>query len=111
RIEFHNPIGKTYVAKTFGKEEIFGETVQKGVAARVVEWANQLLFKAYKTEPGPDKDGDGNPDWYLPVLDSTGQPTVLNKMYAEKLERYTEVLWFLAHSPFWLNVDIKGIYD
>lgn len=70
RIEFHNPTGKTYVARTYGKEAIFGKTVEKGVAARVLEYANSLLVVAYETTPGPDSDSDGTPDWYLPVYDA-----------------------------------------
>lgn len=77
RIEFHNPAGKTYVAKTFGKEEIFGKTVQRAPAARVLEYANELLAQAYEVNDGPDLDGDGEPDWYEPILDgNTGQPIV-----------------------------------
>lgn len=77
RIEFHNPSGKVYIAKTFGKEEIFGKTVQKGVGARVLEYANELLELAYETDPGPDLDGDGLPDWFIPRLDpDSGQPLV-----------------------------------
>jgi hypothetical protein len=75
KIEFHNPEGKTYVAKTFGKEKIFGKTVQKGIAARVLEYANSLLAQAYETTDGPDLDGDGNPDWYEPVFNE-GQAVV-----------------------------------
>ncbi|PIE17085.1 MAG: hypothetical protein CSA66_06855 [Proteobacteria bacterium] len=76
RIEFHNPTGKHYVAMTFGKEEIFGKTVQKGIAARVLEYANELLVQAYVTDPGPDLDGDGEPDWYIPRMGADGQPLV-----------------------------------
>ncbi len=77
RIEFHNPVGQTYVAKTFGKEVIFGKTVQKGIAARVLEYANQLLELAYVTDPGPDLDNDGAPDWFIPQIDpASGQPVV-----------------------------------
>ncbi|MBX5483544.1 MAG: hypothetical protein IRZ16_17110 [Myxococcaceae bacterium] len=76
RIEYHSPTGKTYIAKTFGKEQVFGKTVQKGIAARMLEYANQLLAKAYDTDPGPDLDGDGEPDWYEPKLGSDGQPHV-----------------------------------
>jgi hypothetical protein len=75
RIEFHNPNGKIYIAKTFGKETIFEKTVQRGVAARVLEYANELLVQAYETTDGPDLDGDGNPDWYIPVM-SEGRPLV-----------------------------------
>ena len=77
RVEFHNPDGKIYVAKTFGTEEIFGETVQKGIAARVLEYANSLLEQAYVTSGGPDNNGDGTPDWYIPVINAgTGLPMV-----------------------------------
>ncbi len=66
RIELHLPDGKVYVAKTFGTETVLGKKVQKGVAARMLQWANELLAKAYVTDAGPDKDNDGTPDWYLP---------------------------------------------
>jgi hypothetical protein len=68
RIEFHNPEGKSYVARSFGKEDIFGKRVHRGIAARVLEYANDLLFRAYETTDGPDVDGDGEPDWYVPVI-------------------------------------------
>lgn len=76
RIELHDPAGKVYVAKTYGKESIFGKSVQKGIAARVLEYANELMFAAYETTPGADLDGDSTPDWYVPVLNSQGQPIV-----------------------------------
>ena len=86
RIEFTNPeSGRTYVAKTNGKEEIFGKTVQKAVAARMLEFANQLVSVAYKTyQPGdtlpdgvelaPDLDNDGEPDWPTVVRHPDGTP-------------------------------------
>jgi hypothetical protein len=77
RIEFHDPMGKVYVAKTFGKEVIFGKTVQRGIAARVLEYANELMSKGYLTTGGPDLDNDGTPDWYIPTMDPlTGEPVV-----------------------------------
>ncbi len=71
RIEFHNPDGSIYVAKTFGTEVLYGKTVQKGVAARVLEYANELLQAAVVTAPitiGPDARVIG----YKPVLDAKG---------------------------------------
>jgi len=77
RIEFHDPSGKIYVAKTFGKETIFGKTVQKGIGARILEQANAYLKDAYVSTSGPDLDSDGSPDWYVPTLSTTtGQPLV-----------------------------------
>jgi Met-zincin len=75
RIELQLPSGKNYVAKTFGKETIFGKSVQKGIAARMLEWGNDLLNRAYVTTGAPDNDGDGQPDWYIPTL-VNGQPVV-----------------------------------
>ncbi len=76
RIELHLPSGKVFVAKTFGKETLFGKTVQKGISARILEYANDLMRRAYVTTDGPDLDGDGTPDWYIPVMGASGQPSV-----------------------------------
>ena len=66
RVELHLPEGKTYIAKTFGRETIFAKSVQKGIAARMLEYANDLVKAAYEVDDGPDLDGNGTPDWYLP---------------------------------------------
>jgi len=50
RIEIRLPSGKSYVAQTFGTETLFGKVVQKGVAARMIEYANSLMAKAVQTE-------------------------------------------------------------
>ena len=75
-IMLHAPTGQIYLAKRFGTEEIFGETVEKGISARVLQYANQLLQRAYVVTDGPDNDGDGVPDYYLPVKNTTGGYTV-----------------------------------
>ena len=73
RIEFHHPSGMSYVAKTYGTEDILGKTVQKGIAARILEWANVLLDRAYVTTTV----SVNGATWYIPVLHSvTGQPIV-----------------------------------
>ncbi len=72
RIEFHHPNGLAYVAKTYGTEDIFGKTVQKGVGARILEWANVLLEKAYVVTPVTEN----GVTWYVPVLKADGQPIV-----------------------------------
>jgi len=68
RIELHLPNGKTYIAKTFGKETVLGKNVQKGIGARMLEWGNELMASAYETTNGPDLDGDGKADWLVPVM-------------------------------------------
>jgi hypothetical protein len=78
RIEFHHPEGKTYVARRFGTEEFCFEecrTVEKGIAARVLEYANQLLVDAYETVE-VDADEDGVTDWVEAVFNEDGVPIV-----------------------------------
>lgn len=77
RIELHAANGQVYIAQTFGTEEIFGKTVQRGIAARVLEYANALTDAAYVTTDGPDLDGNGDPDWFEPTYSATtGLPVV-----------------------------------
>jgi hypothetical protein len=75
RIEFHDPNSGVYAARTYGKENIFGRTVQKGIAARVLEYANSFIKDAYVTT-AVDHDGDGNPDWYVPVMGTDGRAQI-----------------------------------
>lgn len=74
RKELHLPDGKVYIAKTFGRELVLGKEVEKGIAARMLEWGNELLAKAYDTTP-VDFDSDGKVDWYRPTL-TNGRPRV-----------------------------------
>ncbi|MCK6548942.1 hypothetical protein L6R52_24065, partial [Myxococcota bacterium] len=76
RIELHDPSGRVFIAKTFGKETLLGKSVERGIAARVLQHANELLARAYVTDDGPDLDHDGTPDWYVPRLGTNGQPLV-----------------------------------
>jgi hypothetical protein len=75
RIELHDPNSSVFVARTFGREEIFGRTVQKGVGARVLEYANSLINRAYTNTP-VDHDSDGVVDWYLPTLGTDGKARI-----------------------------------
>ena len=75
RIELHEPNGRVWVARTFGTEVIFGATVQRGIGARILEYANALLAQAYETT-GVDHDGDGTDDWFEVVRDEFGDPVV-----------------------------------
>ncbi len=77
RIELHYPNGKIYVAKSFGQEYIFGRQLERGIAGRVLQYANELMAKAYQCDPGPDLNGDRLPDWYIPLYnEETGKPLV-----------------------------------
>jgi hypothetical protein len=84
RIEFHNPIsGKIYVAHTYGTESIFGhDGLQKGIAARMLQYANSLVAAGFKLETDPDKvapdnDHDGQPDWPTVKHHPDGFPVII----------------------------------
>ncbi len=125
RIELHDPTGRIFVAKTFGKEALFGKTVQKGVAARVLEYANQLLRDAVVTEPITQ----GDTTWYKPLLTPEGKvqyqrslktggfepvATCEESRECVKLKNYMsvpmlldEIMHYLGYIPFG---GIKGVY-
>lgn len=114
RIELHLPNGKVYVAKTFGTETIFGKTVQKGIAARMLEWGNYLVAKAYKTTPGPDLNNDGQPDWVIPALNAAGEVQCTQPAQCITAQHYEEVPFFLRQSlrAYGLaDPTMKGIYN
>ena len=79
---FFNPTGRFYAAKKFGTEEIFGKIVEKGIAARVVEYANSLLMQAYETQL-VDLNEDGTDDAYQAVVNSDSEPVVLYDPFME----------------------------
>ncbi|HMJ11449.1 MAG TPA: hypothetical protein VK524_08570 [Polyangiaceae bacterium] len=52
RVEFRDPeSGVRYMARRYGNEAILGKTYDKGVAAKMLQWANQLTAKAYMLDP------------------------------------------------------------
>jgi hypothetical protein len=131
RIEFHNPDGHIYVAQTFGTEVLYGKTVQKGIAARVLEYANSLLLEAAVT--APIVNSKGITIGYQPVLDasgnvqyksksSSGAPTVLgpsstcdNSKECVKMRNYVAVPKLMREAMTYLGwtrntEDLKGVY-
>ena len=114
--ELHLPNGSTYMARTFGTEIIFGKTVQKGIAARVLQWANELMSQAYvgkwhdKNGEIADQANPGPNDWFVADVDADGSPTVTSDRAAEYLERYKSVVWFLARMDSWIHVGPKALY-
>ena len=128
RIEFHNPDGHIYVAQTYGTEVLYGKTVQKGVAARVLEYANELLRKGVVTAPiylDPTKPLTSPVVGYKPVLDAAGKvqykgaagavDSCENSRDCLKMKNYTAVpkLMREAMSVFgWTrnSQDLKGVY-
>ncbi len=75
RIELHLPAGEVYIARTYGTEEICFEvckTVQRGIGARILEYAGELVAAAYVTTAV----SPNGVTWYVPVLNDDGDPIV-----------------------------------
>jgi len=75
RIELHMPSGDVYVARTYGTEDIcfeFCQTVQRGIGARILGYANKLLAQAYVTTEVTHN----GVTWYEPVIGDDGKPIV-----------------------------------
>jgi hypothetical protein len=87
RIEWQDPTsGQLYYARTYGMECLFGtgsdaatcaasngKWAQKGIAARVLQYANDLTSRGYQLDPSYTP---GNPD---PALDSGEHPQGFNR--------------------------------
>ena len=71
RVEFHSADGHTYIAQTYGTEVLYGKTVQKGIGARILEYANELLQAGVVTTPIVNK--NMVTIGYLPTLDANGK--------------------------------------
>jgi len=73
---FHDPeSGMTYKSHAVGTEMVFGKEVQRGVAARMLAWANWLSYIAYLVELDPQGNPVANPDGTLNfILDAEGRP-------------------------------------
>ena len=113
--------GQLYVAHSYGTEEIDGKTVQRGIAARVLEWMNLLTAKAYSVDPSitsPTGEqtilryGDNNA---CPpgVNYCVGQPIQLDTAFALRVTNYKSVLDYMHltanqfgfYGPSW-----RGVY-
>jgi len=124
RIELHLPDGKVYVARTYGTEVIFGKTVQRGIAARVLEYANELMRNAYVCTEEVGTDGTS---WCIPEILPGGKPVIRDdpgiagtgtECSANRaciaLENYQSLPTFMRqslHDFRMADASMKGIYD
>ena len=136
RIEWHNPQGEVFVARRYGTEVMFGKTVEKGIAARVLQYTNELMEQAYQGA------WDANGVTWIPDIDPTtgaaivkydssmqnqGPPVTTNCNAGDNsgcvcednraciaLQNYATVpyyLWEVANAVYFGNPDQKGIYN
>jgi hypothetical protein len=76
RIEWRDPeSGLRYVAKRYGPETLFGKTYDRGIAAKMLAWANQLSSRAY-VPADPALPFDPATGAFVPALGASGAPVV-----------------------------------
>ncbi|HKO52057.1 MAG TPA: hypothetical protein VJV79_30315 [Polyangiaceae bacterium] len=113
--------GQLYLAHSYGTEEIDGKTVQRGIAARVLEWMNTLTAKAYSID-----ETVVNPTGELSVLRYTDnsacppgvsycidQPIQIDAAFALRVTNYKSVIDYMHmtaaqfgfYGPNW-----RGVY-
>ncbi|MEI9935703.1 MAG: hypothetical protein WDO69_00630 [Pseudomonadota bacterium] len=113
--------GQLYLAHSYGTEEIDGKTVQRGIAARVLEWMNVLTAKAYSVDPSVvNPNGEQTILRYTdnsacpPGVDyCTGQPIQLDTAFALRVTNYKSVLDYMHltanqfgfYGPNWRGVN------
>jgi hypothetical protein len=74
-VEWRDPeTGQRYIAKRYGEETLLGKKYDKGIAAKMIQWANTLTAQAYEldtTEPYDPVTGAAKVQ-----LDAQGQPVI-----------------------------------
>jgi hypothetical protein len=113
--------GQLYVAHRYGREEIDGRTVERGIAARVLSWTNLLTQQAYEISAENADTGELAVERYLddsscPAGKSAcaGQPIEKSPEYTLRTKNYKSVLDFMRqvtatygfHDPAW-----RGLYQ
>ncbi len=113
--------GQLYLAHTYGTEEIDGNTVQRGIAARVLEWMNTLTAQAYQVDTtAVNQTGELTIDRYADntacptgVSYCVGQPIQKSAVFALRVTNYKSVLDYMHmtasqlgfYGPNW-----RGVY-
>lgn len=123
RVVFTDPVsGETYVARSHGTETIFGRTVQRGIGARMLEWANVLTERAYVVDSTDPVTGEVTVARYADDSECptgttrcTGDPVLKSqsaKLHVTRLRGYVSLIDFVRtttaqfgyYGPGWRGV-------
>jgi hypothetical protein len=77
--------GASYVARRYGTETIDGQTVDRGIAARMLDWMGLLTSKAYETTTEVGMDGQ---EKLVYVKGPDGQPKVISQRFVNRVKAY-----------------------
>lgn len=82
--------GQSYVAHRYGTETIDGKDVDRGIAARMLDWMNILTAEAYETD-GIDQETGG----LSYVRGDDGQPVLKSQRFVNRMKNYQGLLDFM----------------
>lgn len=86
--------GQTYVARRYGTEQIDGQEVERGIAARMLDWMNLLTRQAYEVEEqAVSEDPLETREVYAKGPD--GQPVVISQRFANRVKAYHGLLDYM----------------
>ena len=120
-IAWRDPLsGQLFIAHTYGTEVIGGKTVQRGIAARVLEWMNILTAKAYVVTATDPVTGELTVQRYAdntacpPGVDyCVGQPVQADSAFAIRATNYKSVIDFMhqiASQLGFYGLQWRGVY-
>jgi hypothetical protein len=122
-VAWRDPLsGELFEAHSYGTEVIDGKTVQRGIAARVLEWMNVLTAKAYAVDAAASNPATGelvvqryadNTACPAGVETCVGQPVQLSSQFAIRVTNYKSIIDYMHltasqlgfYGPNW-----RGIY-
>jgi len=112
--------GQLYIAHSYGTEEIDGKTVQRGIAARVLEWMNVLTAQAYEIDSVNPDTGEQTVRRYTDNTDCppgvnycTGQPVQVSTPFTMRVTNYKSVIDYMhmtANQFGFYGPNWRGVY-
>ncbi len=129
-VSWKDPVtGFSYIAKRFGNEAIFGQSYDKGIGAKMIQWANKLSALAYQPA-NPQQPFDAATGRFLYAVDGNGRPIVLpdtrvkpsdpahlvcdDNLYCVQLRNYRGLIDFSHDTAqrIWAPLPcLNGVYD
>jgi hypothetical protein len=82
--------GLTYVAHRYGTEKLDGRDVDRGIAARMLDWQNTLSAAAYETTGTDPVTGA-----LIYAKTADGQPVVKSQRFVNRVKNYQGLLDFV----------------
>jgi hypothetical protein len=100
--------GQSYVAHRYGTEVLDGQSLDRGIGARMLDWMNTLTGEAYETT-GIDPVTGGLA--YAKTAD--GQPVVKSQRFVNRVKNYQGLLDFMLKVQGEFGFDdpsLRGVY-